>query len=48
VLTHIVLFRVPDPNGDALERYRVHPAHQDVLAVVAEVSDDRVVVDFET
>jgi hypothetical protein len=31
---------------DALERYRAHPAHQAVLQLIAEVSTDRVAVDW--
>ena len=33
-------------DQDALERYRVHPAHQEVVALLAEISTDRVVVDW--
>ena len=32
---------------DALERYRVHPAHRAVAAFVHEVAEDRHVVDYE-
>ena len=31
----------------ALQRYRVHPAHQEVLDLVEEISETRVVVDWE-
>ena len=31
---------------DALERYREHPAHQAVLQLIAEVSTERVAVDW--
>jgi hypothetical protein len=31
---------------DALERYRAHPAHQAVLQLIAEVSTERVAVDW--
>lgn len=31
---------------DALERYRAHPAHQAVLKLIAEVSTERVAVDW--
>jgi hypothetical protein len=31
---------------EALERYRAHPAHQAVLQLIAEVSTDRVAVDW--
>jgi hypothetical protein len=31
---------------DALERYREHPAHQAVLTLIAEVSTERVAVDW--
>ena len=33
-------------DADALERYRAHPAHQAVLQLIAEVSTERVAVDW--
>jgi Stress responsive A/B Barrel Domain len=33
-------------DGDALERYRLHPAHQGVLAFLERVSTERVVADW--
>jgi hypothetical protein len=34
-------------NLPALERYRTHPAHQEVLAQINRISQNIVVVDFE-
>lgn len=33
-------------SADALETYRVHPAHQEVIAFVKETTSQRAVVDF--
>lgn len=33
---------------EALERYRVHPAHEDVAAYLRDAATDRASVDFET
>ena len=33
---------------DALERYRVHPAHEEVARYLVEASETRAAVDFET
>lgn len=33
---------------DALEEYRVHPAHQEVVAIIHAVEATTVVVDFES
>ena len=33
-------------DAEALERYRAHPAHQAVLQLIAEVSTERVAVDW--
>ena len=35
-------------DWDALKRYQVHPAHQDVVAFVREIVSERRVVDFES
>jgi hypothetical protein len=35
-------------DAEALERYRAHPAHQEVLELVERVSSNRVVVDWES
>jgi hypothetical protein len=35
-------------DWDALERYQVHPAHQEVVAFVKTVVTERRVVDFES
>ncbi|MET0664961.1 MAG: Dabb family protein [Acidimicrobiales bacterium] len=35
-------------DTEGLERYRVHPAHQEVVAYLEEVSPERIVVDWLT
>ena len=35
-------------SWDDLEAYRVHPAHQEVVAVIQEVTTARAVVDFKS
>jgi hypothetical protein len=42
VITHVVMFSL-----DAPDRYRVHPAHEEVAAYVAEASEMRAAVDYE-
>lgn len=36
------------PDWDALKRYQIHPAHQEVVAFVREIVSERRVVDFES
>lgn len=35
-------------DREGLETYRVHPAHQEVIKFVQQVTSDRAVVDFES
>ncbi len=34
-------------NQEDLDKYIIHPAHQEVLTILAEIKDDIVVVDYE-
>ncbi|MGD2033714.1 MAG: Dabb family protein [Bacteroidales bacterium] len=34
-------------NQDDLDRYRVHPDHQGILAFLDEIKEDAIVVDYE-
>jgi hypothetical protein len=33
-------------NNDDLQAYRIHPAHQDVLKIIKETTDEVIVVDY--